>query len=90
MCSWTRWDLLTELLCAFYASFIFEKSGIFMIAITYAPKLCEIPVVGTTKSTPMKDFALFLTPLEFRTEKKGSGIIPKKVYTAALIAVGFW
>lgn len=61
-----------------------------MIAITYAPKLCEIPVVGTTKSTPMKDFALFLTPLEFRTEKKGSGIIPKKVYTAALIAVGFW
>ena len=46
-----------------------------MIAITYAPKLCEIPVVGTTKSTPTKDFALFLTPLEFRTEKKGSGII---------------
>ena len=38
-------------------AFIFEKSGIFMIAITYAPKLCEIPVVGTTKSTPTKDFA---------------------------------
>lgn len=41
-----------------------------MIAITYAPKSCEIPVVGTTKSTPRKDLALFLTPREFRTGKK--------------------
>lgn len=41
-----------------------------MIAITYAPKSCEIPVVGTTKSTPRKDLALFLTPREFRTVKK--------------------
>lgn len=62
-----------------------------MIAITYAPKSCEIPVVGTTKSTPRKDLALFLTPREFRTvkKKKGSGITPKEVYMASLIAVGF-
>lgn len=42
-----------------------------MIAITYAPKSYEIPVVGTTKSTPRKDRTLFfLTPPEFRTEKR--------------------
>lgn len=41
-----------------------------MIAITYTPKSCKIPVVGTTKSIPRKDLALFLTPLEFRTKKR--------------------
>lgn len=41
-----------------------------MIAITYVPKSCEIPVVGTTKFTPRRDLTLFLTPLEFRTKNK--------------------
>lgn len=41
-----------------------------MIAITYVPKSCKIPVVATTKSAPRRDLTLFLTPLEFRTEKR--------------------
>lgn len=60
-----------------------------MIAITYVPKSCKIPVVATTKSAPRRDLTLFLTTLEFRTEKKGSDRTPEEVYMTSLNAVGF-
>lgn len=51
-----------------------------MIAITYAPKYVKFLWLVPQNPTPMKDFALFLTPLEFRTEKKWNNT--KGVYTA--------
>lgn len=60
-----------------------------MMAITYALKPWEIPVVGTTTSSLKKKYTRFLTLLKFGRGRKGSGILPEEVYMTLLNSVDF-